>query len=245
MFIQMPYLWFDIIFFLNYHKSSVFQIGTMFTGVTLFQNISLMNQEKYIFFRFPKTTQIMGKTVYWRAKRFKYLSSLGDSKIKCKNIKVTCTFVQALRLCTGRTARRWSRNITLLFLDHGTKRGEGSASRSGRSLPPGKTRYPGPVWTGAENLAPTGIRFPYRPALSQSLYRLRYPAHKIKCSIFDIPLTTAWLVMKIWENLCVFLDFVELETIIELNFPYFLVFAFSNICCTDTLRMRLKPRPIN
>jgi hypothetical protein len=28
---------------------------------------------------------------------------------------------------------------------------------------------PGPDWTGAENLAPTGIRFPDRPARSQSL----------------------------------------------------------------------------
>ena len=36
---------------------------------------------------------------------------------------------------------------------------------------------PGPVWTGAENLTPTGIRSPDRPARSQSLYRLRYPAH--------------------------------------------------------------------
>jgi hypothetical protein len=36
---------------------------------------------------------------------------------------------------------------------------------------------PGPVWTGAENLAPTGIRSPDRPARSQSLYRLNYPAH--------------------------------------------------------------------
>ena len=65
--------------------------------------------------------------------------------------------------------------------------GEGSASRSGRSLsPPGKDPVPivqedvwapGPVWTGAENLTPTGIRSPYRPARSQSLYRLRYPIH--------------------------------------------------------------------
>ena len=37
---------------------------------------------------------------------------------------------------------------------------------------------PGPAWTGAENLAPTGIRSPDRPAHSQSLYRLRYPAHR-------------------------------------------------------------------
>ena len=33
---------------------------------------------------------------------------------------------------------------------------------------------PGPVWTGVENLAATGIRFPDRPARSESLYRLRY-----------------------------------------------------------------------
>jgi len=38
---------------------------------------------------------------------------------------------------------------------------------------------PGPVWTVAENLAPTGIRSTDRPARSQSLYRLRCPAHQI------------------------------------------------------------------
>ena len=36
---------------------------------------------------------------------------------------------------------------------------------------------PGLVWTGAENLAPTTIRSPDRPAHGQSLYRLSYPAH--------------------------------------------------------------------
>ena len=66
-----------------------------------------------------------------------------------KNVK--CTLVQALRLCVCRTTHRGSGGIALPFLDHGTRRG--------RSLPPGKTRYPlyrrlgGPVWTGAENLA--------------------------------------------------------------------------------------------
>jgi hypothetical protein len=53
-------------------------------------------------------------------------------------------------------------------------------------LTPGKDPVPilqeagwasGPVWTGAENLAPIGIRSPDRPARRQSLYRLRYPAH--------------------------------------------------------------------
>jgi hypothetical protein len=33
---------------------------------------------------------------------------------------------------------------------------------------------PGSVWTGAENLSPTGIRSPDRPARSESLYRLKY-----------------------------------------------------------------------
>ena len=33
---------------------------------------------------------------------------------------------------------------------------------------------PGLVWTGTENLAPTGIRSPDRPTRSESLYRLSY-----------------------------------------------------------------------
>jgi len=39
---------------------------------------------------------------------------------------------------------------------------------------------PGPVWTGAENLAPTGILSPDRLARSQSLYRLSYRSHNLK-----------------------------------------------------------------
>ena len=34
---------------------------------------------------------------------------------------------------------------------------------------------PGPVWTGAENLDPTGIRSSDRPARSEPLYALSYP----------------------------------------------------------------------
>ena len=43
--------------------------------------------------------------------------------------KVKCTLVQALRLCTGRMARRGSRGLALLFLDHDTSRGEVNTSR--------------------------------------------------------------------------------------------------------------------
>jgi hypothetical protein len=35
----------------------------------------------------------------------------------------------------------------------------------------------GPFWTCAKNLAPTGIQSMDRPARSQSLYLLSYPAH--------------------------------------------------------------------
>ena len=36
------------------------------------------------------------------------------------------------------------------------------------------TWAPRPIWRGAENLAPTDIRSPDRPALSESLHRLNY-----------------------------------------------------------------------
>ena len=101
--------------------------------------------------------------------------------------KVKCTIVQALRLCTGRAAHRGSRGITLLFLDHGTRRGWGVSVTHRPLFTPWKDPVPilqeaglapGPVWTGAENLTPTGFRSPDRPARSQSLYRLRYPVHR-------------------------------------------------------------------
>ena len=37
---------------------------------------------------------------------------------------------------------------------------------------------PGPFWTGAENLAPTGIRSSESPARSESPYLLSYPGAK-------------------------------------------------------------------
>ena len=61
--------------------------------------------------------------------------------ITLQKVDVKVTLLQALRLCTGRTVYWGSRGIDLLFRDHGTRRGEGSASRPGRSSTPGKTRY--------------------------------------------------------------------------------------------------------
>jgi len=107
--------------------------------------------------------------------------SLGSVRVKLK-----CTLVQALRLCTGRTAHRGSRGIALLFLDHGTRRGWGVSVTPQPLFAPGKDPVPivqevgwapGPDWTGKENLARTGIRSPDLPARSQSLHQMRYPAH--------------------------------------------------------------------
>ena len=109
--------------------------------------------------------------------------------------KVKCTLVQALRLCTGRTAHRESRGIALPFLGHSTRRGWGVSVTPQPLFIPGKDPVPivqeagwapGPVWTGAEILAPTGIRSPELPTHSQSLYRLRYPI-RIRTDAFYLP----------------------------------------------------------
>ena len=63
--------------------------------------------------------------------------------------------------------------------------GEWSAARPGRTFPPGKDTVPivqeagwdpGPVRTGGKS-RPHRDLIPDRPARSQSLYRLSYPAH--------------------------------------------------------------------
>jgi hypothetical protein len=71
-----------------------------------------------------------------------------------------------------------------LFLDLSTRRGWGVSVTPWPT--PGKDPVPivqeagsdtGLVWTGAKNLAPTGIWSPDRSTCSQSLYRLSYLAH--------------------------------------------------------------------
>ena len=109
-----------------------------------------------------------------------------------KSKKVKCTLVQALRLCTGRTAHRGRRGIALIFLEHGTRRRWGVSLTPWPLFTPGNDPVPivreagwapGPVWTGEKNLAATGIRSPDRPARNQSLYRLSYPA-QFHCLLF-------------------------------------------------------------
>ena len=108
--------------------------------------------------------------------------SSGNVRVKAKVHPV-----QTLRLCTGRTAHRGSRGIALTSHDRGTRRGLGFSFTPRPLFTPGKDPVPivqeagwvpAPVWTCVENLAPTGIRSPDRPAVAQSLYRLSYPVHE-------------------------------------------------------------------
>jgi len=120
-----------------------------------------------------------------------------------------------------------SRGIALLFYDHGTRRGWGVSVTHRPLFTPGKDPVrivqeagwtPGPVWTSAENLAPTGIRSPDRPARSQSLYRLSYPAHSMQCACAILSYVTCptlqyfstlfhslhyFLKIVIWYKICV------------------------------------------
>jgi hypothetical protein len=84
------------------------------------------------------------------------LNNFGYHKVQSKKVK--CTLVQALRLCTGRTAHRGSKGIALHFHDHGTRRGGGVSVTPRPLFTPGKDPVPtvqearwapGPVWTGA------------------------------------------------------------------------------------------------
>ena len=69
-----------------------------------------------------------------------------------------------------------SRGMALPFHDLGTEDGGGWSTPHPGRFTSGKDPVllagwaPEPVWTGAENLAPTGIRSPDRPARSESLY---------------------------------------------------------------------------
>ena len=100
--------------------------------------------------------------------------------VKLNKMKVKCTLVQVLRLCTGFMANGGSRGIVLLFLDHGTRRGEKSGSCHSRFYPPGKNQYPlyrtlgGPQDQSGQVQK---ILPPDHPALSQSLHQQRYLAH--------------------------------------------------------------------
>ena len=94
---------------------------------------------------------------------------------------------QHLNHCaTAFVAQRVGRSIALLFHDRDTRRGWVVSSTPRQHFSHGKHTVPilqeagwasGPVWTGGKS-RPHRDSIPDRPARSQSLYRLSYPAHR-------------------------------------------------------------------
>ena len=92
-------------------------------------------------------------------------------------VKVKVTLVQALRLCAGCTAHRGSRGIALVIHDQQHLKGVRGQRHIPAAFHPRERAgslcteagwAPGRVWTGAKNLAPTGIRSSDHSARSQS-----------------------------------------------------------------------------
>jgi len=90
-------------------------------------------------------------------------------------------------------AQRVGRGIALLFHDRGTRRAWVVSSTPRPQFNPGKYPVPilqeagwapEPVWTGGKS-RPHRDSIPDRPARSQSLYRLSYPAHIFTRRIYN------------------------------------------------------------
>jgi hypothetical protein len=114
-------------------------------------------------------------------------------------------------------AQRVGRVKALLFHDLGTWRGWVVSSTPRPHFTPGRDPVlivqeagwaPGLARTGAENFPPPppGIRSPYRPTRSPSLYRLSYPAHFqkyirywIKCFIIIIICHCIYCLLNLWD----------------------------------------------
>jgi len=90
----------------------------------IFTKINVLDKfYKELLFRVPLAKEevvvgIVNDRLTKTGRRFEVDINVGKIKVKVK-----VTLVQALRLCTGRTAHRGSRGIALLFYDHGTRRG--------------------------------------------------------------------------------------------------------------------------
>jgi len=94
-------------------------------------------------------------------------------------------------------AQRVGRGIALLFRERSTRRGWVVSSTPRPHFTPGLDPVPivreavlasGPVWTGGKS-RPHRDSIPNRPARSQLLYRLCYPAHR-----------EVWNFIKIWQE---------------------------------------------
>ena len=109
---------------------------------------------------------------------------LTPSFLQCTFVILILKKVKWSRYRLG-VAQRVGRDIALLFHDRGSRRGWVISSTPRSYFTPGKDPVPilqeagwapGPVWTGGKS-RPHWDSITDRPARSQSLYRLSYPAH--------------------------------------------------------------------
>ena len=114
-----------------------------------------------------------------------------DTILICKWLLICMALYRSkkgkLSVVQAYVAQRVGRGIALLFDDRSTRRGWVVSSTPWPHFTPGKDQVPilqeagwapGPVWTGGKS-RPHRDSIPDRPARSQSLYRLSYPAHII------------------------------------------------------------------
>jgi len=111
--------------------------------------------------------------------------SLAFSRWKCLRLKQLCLGKVKWSCYRPDVAQRVGSGIALLFRDRGTRRGWVVSSTPRPHFTPGKDPVlilqeagwaPGPVGTGGKS-RPHRNSIPDRPAPSQWLYRLSYPAH--------------------------------------------------------------------
>ena len=123
--------------------------------------------------------------------------------------------------------------IALLFHDRGTRRGEWTATRSGRTLPPGKTRYPfyrtlgvpqGRSGQVRKNLVHTGIRSRIVQPVAQSLCRLSYRAHRRdkrdKKLFHSDPSNTATCFTDSWRRVSVLTETCSIHDAVKKTWLY-------------------------
>ena len=137
------------------------------TEIALLYEMSF--REMFIFFPISTASEIK-VMIGWinRSKRnYLFMATSAGSEM------CLCTLVQALRLCTGRTAHKGSRGIALVFHDHGTRRGWGVSVTPRPLFTSGKDpapivqeagRAPDPVWTGGEKSRPHRDSIPGPPS---------------------------------------------------------------------------------
>ena len=93
-------------------------------------------------FRNKKSYLLRLRNIYWRLKLV-FKSCVVTRYIRMVKGKVKCTLVQALRLCTGRTAHMGSRGIALLRLCIGRTAHKGSRGIALLRLCTGRTAHTG------------------------------------------------------------------------------------------------------